>query len=498
MNSDGPPPTVYGLLAAMHDCGVRAATGSFTAQCFALVREGVAPHEEPANGAAKPKQHLPESVLVAADAKEPEADSPEEEAAPSGVAIDWKTDVAGWEMALQTCIDGIAQLKVARAKVRELNGLARLLDAGRSFEDKSESVRKLLLRGNETMQSLAPTQTQAYADAFALHSLEGRTDEALFSAQVLEELGAAESDHRALIGQFRSVTPIRARASLDAAAWEYLRAPGSDDVLEALFGAIERAAIAAKLDELSEVGWSPPVVDPKQRLSETSTASVVRSFHWASRVLKVRCPDLYAMDDVPGIAGLHAQESSLALGPAVRSGPSTKDLAFLAGRHLTYCRPEYRLLFYYPTRDALTRLLFAAAQLAMPSSSSSSASEEVRLLQARLVRHVGGRDRAALNHAVQRLEARGGKAAVSAWMRSVELTAARAGLFLCGDLAPAAAMIRSTLCSVSDLAYDLRRGDLLVFCASRAHAHLRSRFVARGPESVEPPSHSVTEPALRT
>ncbi len=222
----------------------------------------------------------------------------------------------------------------------------------------------------------------------------------------------------------------------------------------------------------------------------------MRSFQWASRVLKVRCPDLYAMDDVPGIAGLHAPDPSLALGPAVRSGPAAKDLAFLAARHLTYYRPEYRLLFYYPTQDDLTMLLFAAAQLAMSTSPSSRASEEVRRLQARLVQHVSGRDRAALNHAVQRLESRGGRANVAAWMRSVELTAARAGLLLCGDLAAAAALIRSDLCSVPDLADDLRRGDLVAFCASRAHAHLRSRFVAKGPESIPPPSYSLTEPAL--
>jgi hypothetical protein len=497
-NSEGPPPAVYALLAAMHDGGLRASTGGSSAQCFTFAREGVDPHEEAKDSVSEAKPHLPESVLVAADAKEPEAEAEAvaDELPPPDVSIDCKTDVAGWERALQSCLGRIAKLKGARARVREINALARLLEAARAIEDKTESVRQLLLRGYETMQSLAPTHASSYADAFAFHNLEGRTDEALLCAQVLDELGAADSEHRALIDQFRSVTPVRAGASLDAAAWEHLRAPGSDEVLAALFAAIERAAIAAKLEELQQIGWSPPVVDRQQRLSETSTASVVRSFQWASRVLKVRCPDLYAMDDVPGIAGLHAPDPSLALGPAVRSGPSAKDLAFLAGRHLTYYRPEYRLLFYYPTQGDLTMLLFAAAQLAMSTSPSSGASEEVRRLQARLVHHVSGRDRAALNHAVQRLESRGGTANVAAWMRSVELTGARAGLLLCGDLAAATALIRSDLCSVPDLADDLRRGDLVAFCASRAHAHLRSRFVAKGPESVAPPSYSLTEPAL--
>ncbi len=203
-NLEGPPPAVYVLLAAMHDCGVRASTADSSAQCFTFAREGVVPHEEPKDSVSEAKPHLPESVLVAADARELEAERAGDELPPPDVSIDWKVDVAGWERALQSCMDRIAKLKAARARVREISALARLLEAARALEDKPATVRQLLLRGYETMQLLAPTHASAYADAFALHNLEGRTDEALLCAQVLEELGAADSGHRALIDQFRS------------------------------------------------------------------------------------------------------------------------------------------------------------------------------------------------------------------------------------------------------------------------------------------------------
>ena len=51
---------------------------------------------------------------------------------------------------------------------------------------------------------------------------------------------------------------------------------------------------------------------------------------------------------------MHAAHPSTALGSGVLSGPSAKDLAFLAGRHLTYYRPEYHVLLYYPTREGNT------------------------------------------------------------------------------------------------------------------------------------------------
>ena len=43
-----------------------------------------------------------------------------------------------------------------------------------------------------------------------------------------------------------------------------------------------------------------------------------------------------------------AVEPSTALGPAALHGKTTKDLAFLAARHLTYYRPEHQVLVYFP------------------------------------------------------------------------------------------------------------------------------------------------------
>jgi hypothetical protein len=73
-------------------------------------------------------------------------------------------------------------------------------------------------------------------------------------------------------------------------------------------------------------------------------------------------------------------------------------------------------------------------------------------------------------------------------MSSVELTAARAGLLLCGDLATALALGRAAARDVAGIPSELRRGDLVAFCASRAHVATRQRFVVTAPESIQPPA----------
>ena len=350
----------------------------------------------------------------------------------------------------------------------------------------AEGIDDAALEELEAAAAREPMRASIYQRSFASHRRAGRTDAAVLAAFALEALDAADVDEQMLIDQFRSVAPTRVRSSLDDGAWADLAAPGSDPVLTALFAAVESAAIAARVDELREQR-RVVALDPAERLSEASTASIGRTFQWAARVLSVPCPHLYVRDDVPsGIASIPAREPSTGLGPSVVSGPSAKDLAFLAGRHLTYYRPGHQVLLYYPGRDELTTLLLAAAQVSMPKAAAQSDDVAVRTLRGRLARHLEPEQRAALDRAVRDLDARGGNAALGAWMCSVELMACRAGLVLAGDLATATALVRAESRELGNVPVEVRLGDLIAFCASRAHATMRARFTMTAPESVHP------------
>jgi hypothetical protein len=382
-----------------------------------------------------------------------------------------------------THAEAAAALATLRRARGELDAAAHEELAARRLAEGDENA---VLAELEAAAALEPTRASVYATAFDVHRRAGRTDGAFLAAMALEELSEAEVDHQMLIGQFRQVTPVRARASFDEQGWQSVRAPGSDEVLAALFAAVEPAAVATRIDELRR-RRKLVKVDPAHRLSETSTASVARSFQWAARVLSIDCPDLYVADHVPGgIGALQAATPSTVLGPEVLRGPTAKDLAFLAGRHMTYYRPEYHVLVYYPTREELTNLLLAAVQIAMPEQADPSVGAPVRALHARMERRIGKQEREALADAVSLLDARGGRAALGAWIRSVELTAARVGLVLCGDLASATAIVRGEARSIGGAPPEARRGDLLAFCASRAHADLRLRFATTAPESLRP------------
>jgi hypothetical protein len=173
----------------------------------------------------------------------------------------------------------------------------------------------------------------------------------------------------------------------------------------------------------------------------------------------------------------------------VLTGLSTIDLAFLCGRHLTYYRPEYAALIDFPTLNELSLLMLAALKLALPAMPvPPSVGTTVTFLRNGLKTHLNADEREAMSEAVAKLDARGGRVNLQAWIRHVELTAARVGLLLSGDLRAAMTRMRSETRSVADLSVDARRLDLLSFCTTGGLASLRERFFA--PHTLRPPRES--------
>jgi hypothetical protein len=167
---------------------------------------------------------------------------------------------------------------------------------------------------------------------------------------------------------------------------------------------------------------------------------------------------------------------------------TVQQLGFLAGRHLTYYRPEHYALVFFPTLGELSTLVLASIRLVIPGISVPPSADDSKVA-AELGARVSTEQRRALEGAVGRLDARGGKLDLLAWIRHVELTAARAGLLLAGDLRVAMRLMKDeSRAAIGELSREQKRGDLLAFCASDAYGKLRERMgVAIHGSSLAPP-----------
>ena len=479
------------LQAALQcDATHERALAMFDEMCRA--RAPVVAHDEPEPEPTSPDAAPPELESTSPDATPPELGStsqPLETAESSGPATDPSLSIAA-DLSSSMASEGSdpprtegAELAPEAAPPQE----DELPDPPSSEPPASQDLI------DETESAIFDAEDPAtHATAFETHRREGRTDAALLAALALEELGAADVEQQVLVDQFRSVAPVRARGTLDEHAWRQLRLDPASEALTALFAAVARAAITTRLEQL--VARKRLVtLDPVRRLEETSTASVVRSFQWAARVLGVPCPALFTVDDVPGdIAAVRAKDPATALGPAVLRGRSAKELAFLAARHLTYYRPEHQVLVYFPTGEDLGRLLTATVEMAAPGTMPGANERAVVTLRERLERHVTKAELSLIAAASLGLA---GGANLASWARGVELTAGRAGLLLCGDLASATSIVRSESRPIAGLTGVARRYDLIAFCASPEHAELRTRFVVTAQESIQPPPIAMAAPS---
>jgi tetratricopeptide (TPR) repeat protein len=348
----------------------------------------------------------------------------------------------------------------------------------------------------QSMAAQAPTRVATFRKLFELHTRTAEVDRAWLVATALEELQAADMDHQLLIDQFRPEPTSAARpaSSVDDDAWDtLLHAPGADRTVAAILRAVAKAAVATRVRALkaSKKLFS---LRPERKQSPTSTVSVVRTFVWASQILNVPLPELYVYDDVPGgLAAVPGEAMTTAIGPAVLSGLPLRELSFVVGRHLAYYRPEHHLLVFFPSLAELSTLFLAAASIALPKLEATPAASKLR---ASLEKNLQPAERQELAVAVTHFDAAGGKVDLASWIRSVELTATRAGMLLAGDIAIAMRVLNRETRSIADVSLQDKRADLLACCASAGFGTLRKRLGIAAKITAEPAPDSRATPPV--
>ncbi len=145
--------------------------------------------------------------------------------------------------------------------------------------------------------------------------------------------------------------------------------------------------------------------------------------------------------------------------------------------------PEHYALVFFPTLADLSSLVLASVRLVIPGS---------RCLPRRTAtagrRHLGSRLSAEKKEALEdagraprcpRRQARPARVD-----RHVELTAARAGLMLTGDLRVPMRMMKDEVRAIGELSEETKRGDLLAFCAADAYGTFTRTHGRRDPQLV--------------
>jgi hypothetical protein len=171
---------------------------------------------------------------------------------------------------------------------------------------------------------------------------------------------------------------------------------------------------------------------------------------------------------------LPMREHAILLGRHVLAGRSVPELSFILARHLSYSRPGWRILTFYPDLGDLEPLVRAALAIACPSLPAlRDLGERAKHLKALLEPRLDSNARTRIADAVGSMFERDAHLDLLSWARCVETTACRAALLASGD-----ATVGTTALAVSSVApggasVRDRAFGLLPFAISKPYAALR-------------------------
>ena len=370
--------------------------------------------------------------------------------------------------------DRASDAKPSDAGVRKM-----AIDLARGVDDVDAAQRHLV-----ALATLEPREPRIYRLLFDAFMKDNDVERASEAAAALVVLGAAADKERIVFEANRPEGAPKIAAPLSDEAWDRVvhREPELSAV-SAIFDAVGAAAAAA-LAEVIKKTQAERLPSEKLRIDpDETTVSAARSLAWASRALGINAPTMYLDDKSPAsYSAVLCDPPATRIGSGALRGRSVLELAFLAGRHITYQAPRHRLLALCPSIEDLSACFLAAVALATGEANGPPSMKRVVAdLVPRIEAWLGGEELEQLKEAVEQFTEQGGRADLFRYVGSIERTSLRLGMLLCGDLGVAAALAGTGLFEGGyrdALSESDRVNELLGFVVSDAYTDVRSVLIA--------------------
>lgn len=383
---------------------------------------------------------------------------------------DLPTGMAAFEVTLALDPDNLdrhRQLAAIYSTVGTLKG-------GADARDKAiEQHQKLLLRNKGELPS--------YRALKELYAETGQRDKAQAVAMALHLLRQSDASDEELVRELKERPLKAATRPLSKELWRLLAHPEEDSRLSTLFGLVLRVSLPSHAKPHGELGLAR-----MSRMDLLSSQFHSKALRYAFEMMDTEAPEVYQRSaaptgslsgtfsgpfstsragDGPDQDGADSPEAPFRLRVAVdKSAPGSspvlcvelmpslldgkrpeREVLYEYGRIAALLRPERALRAVYPTEVQLGLIVDAAMALGGSTATTAGRVQETaRGLKAALPQ--GGQEQLVrIGRALVEGSLKGGPTsgedAAGRWLAGCDLTAARAGFLLCGDLETAALLL---------------------------------------------------------
>ena len=301
-------------------------------------------------------------------------------------------------------------------------------------------------------------------------------------ASALVYLGESNDQEREVYVDYAVAGLVKPTRAVNDDEWrELLFHPDEDPTTGDIFGAIAPAVLLGHMTAI-RASIAPELIDASRQIDPAkSKLDAARCMSWAAAALGMELPPLYAVPEHEGVADVVLNPSpSLRLSKQALVGRSNKELAYIAGSTLSWCRKEHML--GRPSRSVrrLEDMFLAALMIGNPGLPMAA---EIKARVAPMVKTIlpllDGEATAALQKGFSRFVEQGGRTNLTEWYRAAERTAACAGLLLSNDLHAAQAVLDLERASATEAPENTvfeAMNELIVFFTAGRCSLLRKRI----------------------
>lgn len=264
-------------------------------------------------------------------------------------------------------------------------------------------------------------------------------------SHVLCYLGEANDEEQALCDQHAPRHVVRPARAVNKDEWsELLMHPDQDRLTGEILADVAPAVLLGQMTALRKKGVSAPPDGAEEIEPRQSKLQPVRSIVWAAAFLGLKVPAITVAPDADFLIELQLLPKPVTrLGKQALVGRSSRELAFMAGWHLSWYRGEHILGRLTDSTRQLEDLFLAALMIGNPGLPMT---DEVKRRVEPLARTIAPLlDTSSIDKLREYFTLfveQGGRTNLARWRRAADQTAACTGLLLANDLHAAEAVLK--------------------------------------------------------
>lgn len=309
-----------------------------------------------------------------------------------------------------------------------------------------------------------------YAELYDLFLRQRYFDKAWCALDVLTQLRPPNEEQQRFLDDYAPMRLAEVPGQILEQAWRtHVFHPDLDATLSQIFALMTPAVARMRHAELRpELAVGRPFTSKHSKLHD----EIRRTFANGAEILSMSPPELLLGEEaspVPFTAAFAPFGAIKVSVPALEA--RAESLVFIVGKRLTEQRPEIAARAFFPSVADLTGLLAAAVRISLREVAKDAAGNA---LDERFGAVLTEAEREGIRAIVTQASMDGGRVDVRRWSQAADLSSARGGLLLCGDVGTAMKAIAAEPPSPTDLTAREKIGELFRFATSDLYADLRA------------------------